>query len=36
MAGEGRALEAVRECIAWLQRVLEEAEEEQARIQGDE
>jgi len=33
MAGEGRALEAVGECITWLQQTLQEAEREQARMQ---
>jgi hypothetical protein len=32
--GEGRALDVLREGIAYLQRVLEEAEREQGRMQG--
>jgi hypothetical protein len=34
VTGEGRALEVLREGVAWLQRVLEEAEREQGRMQG--
>jgi hypothetical protein len=33
MAGEGRALEAVGQCIAWLQQTLQEAEREQGLMQ---
>jgi hypothetical protein len=34
ITGEGRALTILRDGVAWLQRVLEEAERQQGRIQG--
>ena len=35
-AGEGRGLTVLRDSIVWLQQVLEEAEQEQGRVQSDE